>query len=231
MDRGSARLARWAVMALAVCGMGCLSVSGVLAAQTCVPGTIFPLGCEPTPRCVPVTMQPAVQEMAIYMLRGSPDAAEWDFLGNMMRLDAGQIRMSDLAASRALVHVELRQFAKRAQDDRVTERDRFLPWLREWYQDEVPATTPIRADVHVIGRLACLTGCEFEIEYMLATIRQNLGVLAIAGQARDKAVHGRISTAASKVAARRIGENGQLRKWLACWYGIDASVASPAQCM
>ncbi len=135
--------------------------------------------------------------------------------------------MSKLAASKA-AHPELRRFARRVVDERSSEKERFISWLLAMYGDDgVPQVTPFAADRQVADYLDGVCCSDFEIRYVLAMIEHDAGALAIANAAKGTSLHGRIDQAALDVAAERAAEISQLRQWLYCWYGINASVAAP----
>lgn len=201
-------------MLLALLGVGCIGTCSVSA----------------VPQCVSVTMQPNVQLIAENMRQMSVGASELSFMQSMIRVDVGAIRMSEQAVSRA-THPELRQFARHVVNARSAEQDTFLSWILTIYGDGAySASKPMTEDSLTISTLDTCN-CGFEVGYMLAMIKHDAGVLAIAGEAGRRTAHGRIRQAALNVTMGRSADITQLQKWLACWYGIKASVAGPRQCI
>jgi uncharacterized protein (DUF305 family) len=182
------------------------------------------------PQCASVTVQPNVQQIARSMRQMSSGAAELSFMQTMIRLDMGAIGISEQAVERA-THPGLRQFAGRVVNERSGEQQRFVSWILTLYGDGAySASRLIAADSETIGRFD-LCNCGFEVGYMLAMIGHDAGGLAIASEAKNRSAHGRIARAAAGVLRGRSADIAQLQAWLACWYGISASVIGSGQCI
>ncbi len=201
---------------LAVLVLGCVSDAGTSA-----------LGAQ----CRSVTAPTAVLGIVDGMDRLTSDAVEMGFMQSMVRFDAGAIGISKEAICKA-GHPELRQFAQRVIDERSSEQERFFTWLLAQYGDDgIPSKRPMAGDWRTIGSIEPLCGCEFEVQYMLAMISHDAGVLAVASKAGQRSIHGRIGNAASGVAAQRSVDIARLQSWLLCWYGIEVTVVTPARCV
>lgn len=206
---GGSGMKRWILLGLLILSStACIALEAVSAVA---------------PQCLTVTIQPDAQQIVSNMRQMSADATELSFMQSTIRMDAGAIGMSEQAIARA-THPELRRFAQRVVNERSSEQEKFVNWILTLYGDGTySASRLIGQDSLTIARFdQCTYG--FEVGYMLAMIAHDAGVLAVAGEARQRSSHGRIEQAALKIADRRLSDIAQLRNWLACWFGIRVSL-------
>ena len=153
---------------------------------------------------------------------------EIDFMKDMIDHHAMAVEMAEICLTKA-VHEELRATCENIIAAQSAEIERMQTWLRDWYGISYePRMT--RGDQRTLGRLASLSGAEFEIEFMQMMIEHHERAIREAEDCLQRAAHRQLRRLCENIIETQSAEIEQLQTWLCEWYQIcgESAAQQPA---
>lgn len=141
------------------------------------------------------------------------------FLRRMADRNEGVQRMANLARDRAR-HEELRDFARRLEEDRSRDKRDYQARLSQWYDVDYNAQMDEEAQ-NKYSMLRNSPSDEFDIRFLKVVIDRGQEDIALARAMRDDQMREGLRERTRELIQQRRNEVYQARAWLKRWYDID----------
>jgi uncharacterized protein (DUF305 family) len=149
--------------------------------------------------------------------RPSTTNFEIKFMTDMIDHHHMAVMMAEMCITKA-VHSELRALCERIRAAQMAEIEQMQTWLQQWYGISYePVMRP--GDQNMMGRLASLSGAEFEIAFMEMMIKHHEKAIKEGRHCLDKAEHAELRSLCENIIRTQSAEIAQMQTWLCQWYG------------
>lgn len=150
---------------------------------------------------------------------------ETHWMSMMIQHHEGAIMMAELVPDRAN-HAELKALAQEIIAMQSQEIEQMTMWLKQWYNTE-PMEGMMHGDMHMMERLARLSGDAFDKEFLIMMHHHHVGAVKMAELVPDRATHEELKTLAANIIEAQEAEMMMFTEWLMSWYNYDITL--PAQ--
>ena len=165
---------------------------------------------------------PQFSNNAVVASAPAPNAStaryEIKFMEDMIDHHMMAVMTAEVCVQKA-VHEELRSLCEQIIGTQSQEIETMQQWLSDWYG--VTYEPQMKSgDQKMVGRLASLSGSDFEIAFMEMMIQHHEGAIKAAEGCLKKAYHTELLELCEGIIEAQQAEIEQMETWLCEWYSI-----------